>query len=245
MVEVSLFRSRVFSGGTSVIMLWAFGIFGIYFFTSLYLQGILGFSPVEAGLAFVPMALFIAAFAGISGPVAARIGVQLTVALGLVMMLVGLYLFARQGLHASYVGLMPGFLLFGAGSGLMNAPLTSAVLSSMPPHRSGVASALLNSSREVAGLLGITVIGAVLRSRQGAALRDGLAPGKAFLNGYHAGLAVAIALTAAGIVVAMIALRRVGTEPVPAPEPELAPAPAPEPVPAPAPAELVTGQAGR
>jgi EmrB/QacA subfamily drug resistance transporter len=219
MVEISLFRSRVFSGGTSVIMLWAFGIFGIYFFTSLYLQGILGFSPVEAGLAFVPMALFIAAFAGISGPVAARIGVQLTVALGLVMMLVGLYLFARQGLHASYVGLMPGFLLFGAGSGLMNAPLTSAVLSSMPPHRSGVASALLNSSREVAGLLGITVIGAVLRSRQGAALRDGLAPGKAFLNGYHAGLAVAIALTAAGIVVAMIALRRVGTEPAPAPEP--------------------------
>jgi hypothetical protein len=114
---------------------------------------------------------------------------------------------------------MPGFLLFGAGSGLMNAPLTSSVLSSMPPHRSGVASALLNSSREVAGLLGITVIGAVLRSRQGAALRDGLPPPSAFLDGYHAGLTVTIALTAAGIVVAMIALRRTAPAPVPAPEP--------------------------
>src|SRR6516225_306040 len=216
MVQVSLFRSRVFSGGTSVIMLWAFGIFGIYFFTSLYLQGILGFSPVEAGLAFVPMALFVAAFAGVSAPVAARIGTRWTVTLGLVIMLGGLYLLARQGLHASYAGLMPGFLLFGAGSGLMNAPLTSSVLSSMPPHRSGVASALLNSSREVAGLLGITVIGAVLRSRQGAALHDGLTPARAFLDGYHAGLAVTIALTAAGIVVAMIALRRAGTAPVPA-----------------------------
>src|SRR5690348_3894786 len=146
-------------------MMWAFGIFGIYFFTSLYLQGILGFSPVEAALAFVPMALFVAAIAGLSSPVAARIGAQRTVALGLVMMLGGLCLFARQGLHAGYAGLMPGFLLFGAGSGLMNVPLTSAVLSSMPPHRSGVASALLNSAREVAGLRGITVIGAVLRSR--------------------------------------------------------------------------------
>jgi len=229
MVQVSLFRSRVFSGGTSVIMLWAFGIFGIYFFTSLYLQGILGFSPIEAGLAFVPMALFLALFAGVSGPVVTRIGTQRTIALGLVIMLAGLCLFARQGLHATYAGLMPGFLLFGAGSGLMNAPLTSAVLSSMPPHRSGVASALLNAAREVAGLLGITVIGAVLRSRQGAALHHGLPPASAFLDGYHAGLAVTVALTAAGIIVTMIALRRTGAPPVPAP----------------APAELVPQQAAR
>ena len=223
MVQVSLFRSRVFSGGTSVMMLWAFGIFGIYFFTSLYLQGILGFSPVKAGLAFVPMALFLALFAGLSGPVATRIGAQRTVTLGLVIMFAGLYLFARQGLHASYAGLMPGFLLFGAGAGLMQAPLTNAILGSMPPHRSGVASALLNASREVAGLLGITVIGAVLRSRQGAALRNGLPPARAFLDGYHAGLAVTLALTAVGIVVAVIALRRTGATPAAAEPAELAP----------------------
>ncbi|HEY1917218.1 MAG TPA: MFS transporter, partial [Streptosporangiaceae bacterium] len=209
MVAVSLFRSRVFSGGTSVMMLWAFGIFGIYFFTSLYLQDILGFSPVKAGLAFVPMALFLALFAGLSAPVAGRLGVRWTVALGLAIMTGGLYLFARQGLHVSYLALMPGFLVFGAGSGLMNAPLTSAVLDSMPSDRSGVASALMNASREVAGLLGITVIGAVLRSRQGVALRAGTDPARAFLDGYHAGLTVTIALSAAGIVVALLALRRI------------------------------------
>jgi len=222
MVEVSLFRSRVFSGGTLVMMMWAFGIFGIYFFTSLYLQGILGFSPVKAGLAFVPMALFVAVFAGVSGPVANRIGAHWTVALGLAVMLGGLVLFARQGLHASYAGLMPGFLLFGAGSGLMNAPLTSAVLESMPAGRSGVASALLNASREVAGLLGITVIGAVLSSREGVALRHGTAPAPAFLDGYHAGLAVTLALTAAGIVVSLIALRRTGRPSVPVSQADLA-----------------------
>src|SRR5262249_35437443 len=63
MVAMGLFRSRVFSGGTVTMMLWAFGIFGIYFFTSIYLQTVLGFSPTGAGLAFVPMALAMAAFA--------------------------------------------------------------------------------------------------------------------------------------------------------------------------------------
>jgi predicted MFS family arabinose efflux permease len=135
MVQVSLFRSRAFTGGTLVMMMWAFGIFGIYFFTSLYLQGILGFSPVKAGLAFVPMALFVVVFAGLSGPVAARLSAHRTVALGLAIMLGGLYLFARQGMHATYAGLMPGFIMFGAGSGLMNVPLTNTVLESMPADR--------------------------------------------------------------------------------------------------------------
>jgi EmrB/QacA subfamily drug resistance transporter len=209
MVAVSLFRSRVFSGGTGVMMMWAFGIFGIYFFTSLYLQGILHFSPERAGLAFVPMALFVVVFAVLSGPVTARIGARWTVAIGLAIMTGGLVLFAGQGLHATYLGLMPGFVLFGAGSGLMNAPLTSAVLDSMPTDRSGVASALMNASREVAGLLGITVIGAVLRSREGVALRHGATPAGAFVDGYHAGLTVTIGLAAAAIVVALVALRRV------------------------------------
>ena len=216
MVQISLFRSRVFSGGTLVMMMWAFGVFGIYFFTSLYLQSILGFSPVKAGLTFLPMALVLAVFAAISEQVAARISAHRTVALGLAIMVGGLYLFVRQDLHASYAGLMPGFLLFGAGAGLMNVPLTNAVLESVPADRSGVASALINASREVAGLLGITVIGAVLSSREGAALRSGVAPARAFLDGYHAGLAVTLALTAAGIVVAMVALRRTARPAVPA-----------------------------
>jgi len=81
----------------------------------------------------------------------------------------GLYLFSRLGAAPTFASLMPGFAVFGAGAGLMNVPLTNAVLNSMPPERSGIASALLNASREVAGLLGITIIGAVLRSQQGSA----------------------------------------------------------------------------
>lgn len=209
MVDMRLFRSRVFAGGTVTMMLWAFGIFGIYFFTSIYLQTILGFSPTKAGLAFVPMALCMALFAGLAGPVSRVLRPGQTVAIGMAVMAVGLYLFSRLGAGATFTSLLPGFLIFGAGAGLMNVPLTNAVLHSMPAERAGVASALLNASREVAGLLGITVIGAILRSRQGLALLHGARPGAAYLDGYHAGLVVTVALIAAGAVVSYLALRRV------------------------------------
>jgi EmrB/QacA subfamily drug resistance transporter len=208
MIPLALFRSRMFSGGTGTMMMWAFGVFGIYFFTSIYLQVVLGFSPTKAGLAFVPMALCIALFAGFGGPLAARVGTHRVVAIGLVLDAVGLYLFSRLGAGATFAGLMPGFVLFGAGSGLIQVPLTNGVIGAMPPERSGIASALFNNSREVAGLLGITVIGAVLRARQGVALRHGVTQATAYLDGYHAGLAVTIALVVIGAAVAYAALRR-------------------------------------
>src|SRR5262249_26221684 len=152
---------------------------------------------------------------------------------GMVIMATGLYLFSVLGADATFASLMPGFLLFGAGAGLMQVPLTNSVLHGQPPERSGVASAILNASREVAGLLGITVIGAILRSRQGDALRHGAAPGTAFLDGYHVGLLVTVALVASGAVISYLALRHTPTAPtaataapaaapIPASEPELA-----------------------
>jgi EmrB/QacA subfamily drug resistance transporter len=207
MVALGMFRSREFSGGTGTMMIWSFGILGIYFFTSLYLQRILGFSPTKAGLAFVPMALCVAVFATIAPRVQAWAGAHRTVAAGMAIMVVGLLLFARLGEHAGYVSLLPGFMLFGAGAGLMNVPLTNAVMQAVPAVQAGIASALLNASREVAGLLGITVIGAILSTREAAALRAGSGRADAFVDGYHTGLLVTIALMAAGVLVSYLSLR--------------------------------------
>ena len=215
MVDIRLFGTRVFGGGTAVTMLWAFGILGIYFFTSIYLQTILGFSPTKAGLAFVPMAICMAAFASVSPQVAPRLGTHRTVGIGMALMAVGLYLVARLGGGATFAGLMPGFLMFGSGAGLMTVPLTNAVVQSMPSERSGVASALRNASRELAGLLGITVIGAVLRAGQSVALHAGASPAGAFLHGYHDGLLLTVALLVVGAAVGWASLRRLGVlEPV-------------------------------
>ncbi len=218
MVELSMFRQPEFSGGTGTMMIWAFGILGIYFFTSIYLQEILGFSPTKAGLAFVPMALTVAVFAAIAPQVENRAGAHRTVAFGMLLMVVGLVLFARLGLHATYDSLLPGFMLFGAGAGLMNVPVTNAAMQAIPQARAGVASALLNASREVAGLLGITVIGAILRTRQSAALRAGAGPVRAFLDGYHTGLLVTILLMVSGIAVSYLTLRPRASVSAPAPE---------------------------
>jgi len=207
MVPLPMFRSPAFSGGTGTFMIWGFGILGIYFFTSLYLQQVLGFSPTKAGLAFVPMALCVAVFSAVSDRVSALLGHHRTVALGMVVMVIGLVLFARLGAGAGYASLTPGFVLFGAGAGVMNVPLTNAVMASAPADRAGIASALLNASREVAGLLGVTVIGAVISAVRGSSLRGGATGSQAFLDGYHSGLWVTIGVMAAGVVLSYLTLR--------------------------------------
>jgi EmrB/QacA subfamily drug resistance transporter len=207
MVPLPIFRNAAFSGGIGTMMIWSFGVLGIYFFTSLYLQGNLGFSPTKAGLAFVPMALCLALAATLSPRVVPVLGGNRTVALGMAIMTAGLLLFAPLGAGATFGELLPGFILFGLGAGLMNVPLTNAVLEGAPTERAGIASALFNASREVAGLLGVTVIGAVLRSSENAALRSGTRPAQAFIDGYHSGLWLTIGLLAAGVVLSYVTLR--------------------------------------
>jgi EmrB/QacA subfamily drug resistance transporter len=210
MVAVALFRDRVFSGGIVAMMLWAFGLFGIYFFTSLYLQDVLGFSPTEAGLAFLPMALCLVAGAVLSEQIAHRVGSARLVGTAMLLMGIGIGTVSLVGADATYLALMPSFLAIGVGGGL-TTPLTATVLGTMPGERAGVASGLFNASREVAGLLGITVIGAILSVRQSSALRAGSAPLDAFLSGYRLGLLVSAALVAVGGLAAWLALRGTAT----------------------------------
>jgi EmrB/QacA subfamily drug resistance transporter len=207
MVDVSLFARREFTGGIVALMLWAFGLFGIYFFTSLYLQGVLGFSPTKAGAAFVPMAVLMAVSAVASDRVALRFGAYRSTAVGMVAMGLGIASTALVGKDGSFLSLMPSFAVIGIGGGL-TIPLTATVLGVMPTSQAGVASAVFNASREVAGLLGITVIGAVLTSRQGNALASGHNPVDAYLTGYRTGLVLAAVLVLAGGAAAYAALRK-------------------------------------
>ena len=221
MVSLPLFRNRAFTGGTIALMLWAFGLFGIYFFTSLYLQQVLAFSPTEAGLAFLPMALLLVTFAVLSERIAAAVGAHRAVTAGMLLMAVGIGTVALLGADAGYLSLMPSFVLIGIGGGL-TTPLTATVVGAMPASQAGVASGLFNASREVAGLLGITVIGAVLSARSASATRGGALPLDAFLSGYRLGLLVSAGLVAVGGLASWLALRGTTTAPVAAPAPELA-----------------------
>src|SRR3954453_10208619 len=211
MVDVSLFARREFTGGIVALMLWAFGLFGIYFFTSLYLQGVLGFSPTKASAAFVPMAVLMAVSAVVSDRVAARYGAYRSTGFGMLAMGLAIASVSLLGADASFWSLMPSFAVIGLAGG-MTVPLTATVLGVMPTSQAGVASAVFNASREVAGLLGITVIGAVLTSRQSDALAAGHTPVAAYLTGHRAGLLLAGALVVAGGAAAFGSLRRAHRE---------------------------------
>ncbi|MFI6637516.1 DHA2 family efflux MFS transporter permease subunit [Nonomuraea fuscirosea] len=203
MVAVSLFRSRVFSGGLLTSGIWSFGVFGIYFFSALWLQNVLGFTPTQAGASFVPMALTMAVVALLSQRISAALGIGRTVALGMALMGAAIFLISRVGADGGFADVAPWFLLYGLGGGLL-VPLTSAVLGGMPKARAGVASGVLNVSREVFGLLGITVLGAFLSSRQSG---SDLPPLPAFLDAYQFTLVIAAAVVVAAIPIALYSLR--------------------------------------
>ena len=215
MIDLHVFADRAFRAGTAALMAWAFGLFGIYFFTAVYLQDVLGFSPTEAGAAFVPMALVMAAGAAVSDRVVARLGSNRVIGAAMVLMAAGIASVSLLGAHAGFATLMPGFVVIGAGGGL-TIPLTTVVVGAQPADTAGVAAAVFNASREVAGLLGVTVIGVVLSARRSALLHTGQGPLQAFLGGYRLGLLVAAALVATGGIIAWTGLpRRTGDQPAP------------------------------
>jgi MFS family permease len=186
--------------------LWSFGVFGIYFFTSLYLQDVLGFSPTRAGAAFVPMARVMAVVAAASGSIAARVGTHRAVAAGLGLMAVAVLGMYSVGAQGSLPELMPWFLTYGVGAGLL-VPLTATILGLLPAEREGVASGVLNVSREVFGLLGVTVLGAILSTRQASELTGGAGPLDAFLTAYQFTLVIAALVVAVGVPLSLYALR--------------------------------------
>jgi EmrB/QacA subfamily drug resistance transporter len=214
MVDMSLFRSRTFSGGTGAMILWGFGVMGVYFFTAMYLQNVLGFSPTEAGAAFVPMALMMVAIAPVAGTVARRFGTHVTVAFGLTLNVLGLVMLSFVGEHGHFMDLMPAFVAFGVGSGFTMMPLNDAIIGVLPPGRAGAASAVMNAAREVSGLLGVTIVGAILTSRQAAVLRGGATPVDAFLSGYRLALLIASAIVFVGVPISLYALRTERRTPV-------------------------------
>jgi predicted MFS family arabinose efflux permease len=217
MVDLSFFRLRLFSGGLIAMGVWAFGVFGIYFYTAIYLQNVLGFSPTSAGAGFVPMALVMAVVAAVAPRIEQRFGAGPTVAVALALMALSVGMISRVGEGDGYLDLLPWFLVYGVGGGLL-IPLANVVVSALPAERSGMASGMLNVSREVFGLLGITILGAILSNREQAATGPEL---HRFLSGYQFSLVIAAMVIAVGIPIALISLRRARVADEPAREPVL------------------------
>ena len=206
MLDLSLFRIGSFTGSNLVAMLVSLGMFGVFFFVSLYIQNILGWSPTKAGASFLPMTILIILVAPIAGKMSDRVGSRWLMGGGMTLVSISLLLYQRVGPHSTFWTRLPAMLLGGVGMALTMSPMTAAAMSSVPVDRAGVGSGVLNSFRQLGGSLGIALMGAILASYVTAS------PGspenaQQFVNGLHAALFVAAMITFAAAVVAVVVVR--------------------------------------
>ena len=202
MLDLSLFRSSTFSGANIVVLLVTLAMFGILFFVSLYMQNVLGYSAVQAGAAFLPLTLLVVLVAPIAGRISDRVGSRWLMAGGMTLVATQLLYFSTLGVHESYWALVPGMLLGGIGMPAVLTPATAAALSGVPVDQAGVGSAVLNSSRQAGGSIGIALIGAIIAREIGSSRAA-----EPFVHGLSVALVVAAMIALAGAVIAVTTIR--------------------------------------
>jgi EmrB/QacA subfamily drug resistance transporter len=204
LVPMGIFRSRNVVGANLIQVAGAAGMFGIFFLGSLYLKGVLGYSPLQIGLAFLPTTILMGALSvRYTEPLVSRFGAQPVVVTGLVLICVGLVLFTRAPVHGQYVEhVLPVVALLGVGAGLAFPSLMTLAMSGVTADNAGLASGLVNTTAQVGSALGLAVLATLSASHTGALRTDGASAKAALVGGYHLAFWVAAALVAAAVVIA-------------------------------------------
>jgi EmrB/QacA subfamily drug resistance transporter len=209
LMPLRLFHSRNVSGANVVIALLVVGMFGMFFLGALYLQRILGYDPLQVGLAFLPSTVAMGTMSlKLSGPLAMRYGPKATLIVSLVSIGLGLLLFALTPVDATYVtDVMPATILIGIGAGLGFPSLMTLAMSGATPSDSGLASGLINTSVQVGGAIGLAVLATLATERSDALRADGQSIDAALNGGFHLAYLIGAALVAVALVAAVSVLR--------------------------------------
>jgi EmrB/QacA subfamily drug resistance transporter len=194
-VDFDFFRSRSFVGASMVAFSLSFAMMAMFFFMALYIQNVLGYSPLEAGVRFLPTTLVIMVGGPIAGRLTDRIGPRILMTAGLVTVSVSMYLQSLIDMHTTYGDLLPALMLMGLGMGLTMSPMSTAAMNAVDRTKAGVASGTLTMSRMVGGTLGVAVLGAIVESEQGVT---------EFVSSLARGLTLATIVTAAAAVLAYV-----------------------------------------
>jgi EmrB/QacA subfamily drug resistance transporter len=216
LVRLSIFAVKTVRGANVAMFVVAAGLFAMFFFNTLYLQRVLGFSPLEAGFAFVPFTLGVIASAGFSQKLVPALGARDVPLIGLGLAFVGLLTFLRLTPDSSYLtGLLPGILLTSLGMGLVFVPITLIATSGIPADDAGLASGLFNTSQQIGGAVGLALLSTFATNKTSDALASyGRAPTKAeqsqaLVDGFHvAWLGSALLLGLAAVLLFVLLRRR-------------------------------------
>ncbi len=209
MMPLRMFRSRNTTGGTVVRLLFPIGMFGNFFIGALYFQHILGYGPVETGLAFLPMNLLIALFSlFITARTMNRIGARNTLIPGLLLIFCALMVFVFLPVHATYLAdVLPGMVLFGAGAGLAFSPSVALAMHDAAPADTGLASGLANTSIQLGAALGVALLASVSETRTRGLVAAGVPSRAALASGYHLAYLIAAGCIAFATVFSVVIFR--------------------------------------
>jgi EmrB/QacA subfamily drug resistance transporter len=215
MLPLELFRNRTYTGANIVVLLVALAMFGVFFFVSLYMQQVLGYSAVQTGAAFLPMTVLIILVAPIAGRTSDRIGSRSLMTVGMLLIAVQLLYFSTLDEGATFWSLLPAFLVGGVGMALTMTPSAAAATRSVPVDKAGVGSAVLNAARQVGGSMGIAIMGAIVAHQAGGGRPLGqeltaaqeAAFKAAFVDGFQSALLVAAVIAVAGAIVSFVLVR--------------------------------------
>ena len=215
LIRLSIFRVKTLTVADVVLLLVASGLFGMFFFASLYVQDILGYSPLKAGLAFLPVTGGIVVGAGIAQPLVKRAGVRNVALIGIVLATIGLAVLSQVPVHGTYAGnLLPGLLPMSIGMGLVFVPITLMATGGVDANDAGLASGLFNTAQQVGGSLGLAILATLAASKTSSVLGgvhgsvSTAATNAAKVSGYHVAFIAAAAMLAAGGVILAATVRR-------------------------------------
>jgi EmrB/QacA subfamily drug resistance transporter len=213
LVRLGIFRIRTLTVADTVLLLVASGMFGMFFFASLYVQEILGYSPLQAGLAFLPITLGIVIGAGIAQQLIKRIGVRNVSLVGISLATAGLVWLTQLPVHGSYVSdLLTGLMPLSIGMGLVFVPITLLGTGGVSERDAGLASGLFNTAQQVGGSLGLAILSTLAASQTTSLLHAGHTGAAGVLaarvSGYHVAFAAAAVMLAAGGVILAAFVRR-------------------------------------
>ncbi len=187
LMPLALFRLRQVAASNVIGVLWAAAMFAWFFLSALYLQRVLGYSPLQVGLAFLPTSLIMGAFSlGLSAKLVMRFGIRLPLAAGLLLAATGLLLFVRAPVHGNFVrDVLPSMVLLGFGAGMAFNPVLLAAMSDVAPEEAGLASGLVNTSFMMGGALGLAILASIADRRTASLTVSGHGTLGALTGGYH------------------------------------------------------------
>jgi predicted MFS family arabinose efflux permease len=205
LVRLSIFRIRSLLTANIVMLLAVSGMFAMFFFNTLYIQRVLGYGPLKAGLAFLPFSAGVVISAGIASRFAPRLGVRPVAAVGMLLAAAGLALLAQLPVDGSYAAnVLPSILLSSLGFGLVFMPLTLIATTGLDDEDQGLASGLFNTSQQIGGALGLAVLSTLAASKTSAA---GGSPTHALVVGFHWAFAAGAVVMVVALAVMVVLLR--------------------------------------